>query len=847
MVFYECQNIDRFTFLHYNDRMKLQSLDRSLLLLIAFSIILTACAGTIEPALPPVQEPTLSVVTATPTSFPGLTEETPTIAPQEVRIRDGDEALAFGDYDQALEIYTNNYEYSSFSSIRAAALFGMSLTYLKTENYPLALSNARELVTQFPQETPAQRAHILLAWIYEKLDRTDEALDGYNTYLTNQPGIIDSYVFEKIGDNHLKNANLPEALNAYKAAYFSSKLDNGESISIKIANVFTQVGSNETALSLYQDIYHTSGSDYVKSQMDILMGRVYTSMGQTDLAYEKYQDAVNNYPHTYDAYAALSELVNNDQKVNELSRGLINANIRQYNLAIEAYDRYLQEENADISSGLYYKALAVRALGVVNAPFGSAIRNDANKLNGVAEDNEAISLWRQLISQYPNSQYAVDAWEDIAYTQSAYMGNPKTAAMTARDFVASAPGSPYASSILFSAGRYFEISGDLQEAAATWSRLGTEYPNTDETFQALLFAGISYYRLADTDNALLSFNRAVVLSFNPLETSAAYLWIGKVQSTLGKTSEANDAWRQAIASDPYGYYGLRSAELLAGQSSFQEPGDLMLNIDLENEKQAANLWLINNFNLPSDTNFDDPGPLASDDRMIRGKEFWILGQYSLAKSEFESLRVEKSSDPAALYHLITMFLDLGLNKSAIESAKSILSLSGIDPRNVSTYPKYFGHVIYGLYYLPWIQKSAESYNIPLLFLYSLIYQESHFEGFITSSAGAMGLMQILPQTGAQIASEINWPANFQTSDLSNPMINLTLGTNYLARQLLLFNGDLYAAAAAYNGGPGSALGWKAISGDDPDLFLGVVRFLETRTYIRQISEIYSAYVKLYSD
>ena len=755
--------------------------------------------------------------------------------------------MAFGDFDQALEIYTSNYEFSSDNSIRAAALFGISLTYLKAENYPLALSNARDLVVQFPQEISAKRVHLLLAWIYEKLDRMDEALDSYNAYLSSNPGIIDSYIYEKIGDLQLADASYPEALISYKNAYFAPKLGNGESISIKIADVYTRMGNNETALSLFQDIYHTSDSDYVKSQMDILMGRVFTSMGQTSLAYEKYQDAVNNFPYTYDAYAALSELVNNDQKVNELNRGLINANIGQYNLAIDAYNRYLQEDNADISSGLYYKALAVRALGVVNAPFGSAIRNDANKVNGVAEDIEAISLWRQMISQYPNSQNVIDAWEDIAYTQSAYMGDPNAAAMTARDFVASAPDSPYASRILFSAGRYLEIAGDLNEAAATWSRLGTEYPNTDETFQALLFAGISFYRLNDSPNALLSFNRALVLSLDPLETAAAYLWIGKVQIKVGKIVEAKDAWQQAVASDPNGYYGLRATELLEEKSSFQEPDKLLINVVLEDEKQEAKSWLINNFNLTSSVSLDDPGTLNSDERMIRGKEFWTLGEYSLAKSEFESLRVEKSNDPTALFHLTTVFLDHGFYKSAIESAKSMISLAGIDPRNVSVYPEYFGHIIYGLYYLPWLQKSSVTYDIPLLYLYSLIFQESHFEGFITSSAGAMGLMQIIPSTGAQIASEINWPADFQPSDLSNPMINLTLGSNYLSRQILLFDGDLYAAAAAYNGGPGSALGWKAISGEDPDLFLGVVRFLETRSYIRQIVEIYSAYSKLYAD
>lgn len=847
MFFFNCQNIDRLPFLHYNDMMKFRALERSLFAFFAISIMFSACTGTVNTIVPPIQDSPTPAITVTPTNPPDPTVVVPITDEEEVRIREGDEALAFGDYDQALEIYSNNYELSSDNSIRAAALFGMSLTHLKTENYPLALSHARDLIARFPDETPAKRAHLLLAWIYEKLDRMDEALDAYHAYLSSNPGKIDSYIYEKIGDSHVENTNYPEALNAYKNAYFAPKLGSGESLSIKIANVYAQMGNSETALSIYQDIYYTSESDYVRSQMDILMGRVYTTLGQTSLAYEKYQDAVNNYPHTYDAFSALYELVNNDQKVNELNRGLINANIGQYNLAIEAYDRYIQEENADISAGLYYKALAVRALGVINAPFGSTNRNDANKLNGVAEDIEAISLWRQLISQYPNSQNVIDAWEDIAYTQSAYMDDPMAAAMTARDFVASAPNSPDASTILFSAGRYFEIAGDLQEAATTWSRLGTEYPNTNETYQALLFAGISYFRLGDLDNALLSFNRALVMSLDPLETAAAYLWIGKVQSNLNKISEAKDAWRQAIASDPYGYYGLRSAELLLERSSFEVPDDLKLNFDLEVEKEVARTWLSNNIYLSSNTDLDDPGSLSSDDRLNRGREFWALGQYSLAKSEFESLRIEKSNDPAALYHLITVFLDLGLYKSAIESAKSILSMAGIDPRNVTAYPEYFGHVIYGLYYLPWIQKSAESYNIPLLFLYSLIYQESHFEGFITSSAGAMGLMQILPQTGAQIASEINWPVNFQDSDLSNPMINLTLGSNYLARQILLFDGDLYAAAAAYNGGPGSALGWKAISGDDPDLFLGVVRFLETRSYIRQIVEIFYAYSHLYTE
>jgi soluble lytic murein transglycosylase len=60
------------------------------------------------------------------------------------------------------------------------------------------------------------------------------------------------------------------------------------------------------------------------------------------------------------------------------------------------------------------------------------------------------------------------------------------------------------------------------------------------------------------------------------------------------------------------------------------------------------------------------------------------------------------------------------------------------------------------------------------------------------------------------------------------------------------DGDLYASLAAYNAGPGNAAAWKELAGDDPDLFLEVVRFQETRNYIRYIYEIYTIYRQLYS-
>ena len=78
------------------------------------------------------------------------------------------------------------------------------------------------------------------------------------------------------------------------------------------------------------------------------------------------------------------------------------------------------------------------------------------------------------------------------------------------------------------------------------------------------------------------------------------------------------------------------------------------------------------------------------------------------------------------------------------------------------------------------------------------------------------------------------------------MVSIRLGVHYLARQDDAFNNDLFAALAAYNGGPGNAAAWLDLANNDPDLFLEVIRIQETRTYIMQIFEFYGLYERLYA-
>jgi soluble lytic murein transglycosylase len=161
-------------------------------------------------------------------------------------------------------------------------------------------------------------------------------------------------------------------------------------------------------------------------------------------------------------------------------------------------------------------------------------------------------------------------------------------------------------------------------------------------------------------------------------------------------------------------------------------------------------------------------------------------------------------------------------------------------------PIYFNHLRFGTYYRDLVIANAREYDLHPLFLFSVIRQESLFEGFVRSPADARGLMQVIPSTGQEIASNLDWPVGYTSNDLYRPIVSINFGSNYLWRQIDYLDGDLYAALAAYNGGPGNSATWKALAPDDSDLFLEVIRYAETRDYIRVIYEVFNIYRNIYN-
>ena len=150
-------------------------------------------------------------------------------------------------------------------------------------------------------------------------------------------------------------------------------------------------------------------------------------------------------------------------------------------------------------------------------------------------------------------------------------------------------------------------------------------------------------------------------------------------------------------------------------------------------------------------------------------------------------------------------------------------------------PAWFERLRYPLRYEQIVRGHARNYGLDPALLAAVIYQESKFRADAKSSSGAIGLMQLRPDTAKGIAIRTGG-SRFQTSDLYNPEINVRYGSWYL-RHLLTKYGDEKTALAAYNAGQRNVDRWRAAGQG--------IQFSETRAYVDRVEDLKDVYRRAY--
>jgi soluble lytic murein transglycosylase len=155
----------------------------------------------------------------------------------------------------------------------------------------------------------------------------------------------------------------------------------------------------------------------------------------------------------------------------------------------------------------------------------------------------------------------------------------------------------------------------------------------------------------------------------------------------------------------------------------------------------------------------------------------------------------------------------------------------------SSNPGWWERLWYPLRYEHIVRGHARNYGLDPALLAAVIYQESKFEADARSSSGAIGLMQLLPDTAKGIAVHTGG-SRFRVEDLYSPEINVRYGAWYL-RHLIRKYADERTALAAYNAGQDNVDRWRRTGRE--------IQFSETRAYVDRVEELKKIYRRAYSD
>jgi soluble lytic murein transglycosylase len=167
-------------------------------------------------------------------------------------------------------------------------------------------------------------------------------------------------------------------------------------------------------------------------------------------------------------------------------------------------------------------------------------------------------------------------------------------------------------------------------------------------------------------------------------------------------------------------------------------------------------------------------------------------------------------------------LAIGVGVALLAAVAGLVVLSGVFDRAIKelTLPLRHEDVI---------RQQAREKGVDAALIAAVIYSESKFVDQ-TSEAGARGLMQITPEA-AEYIERRSGGTTFELADLADPELNIRYGSFLLSELLSRYDGDVAAALAAYNAGPGNADEWGGAA-----LTLDDIEFPETRAYVEEVTE-----------
>ncbi len=665
-------------------------------------------------------------------------------------------ALFNGDYGTALASYASAV---ADPTLKCDALYGLGTTQFRSADYSSADVTLTRSLTECP---PTLASFALRGDTRAALKRNEDALVDYQQALAVKPGVIDSYLYERMA-----SVSTDTSIGyLMKAADAARPLAGQVALHKRLITIFNATNNVRSLEQQYSALLAIAQSPEDLAEAEEALGELQISNNEAGAGYKHLQNVLNTYPGLTPAFAALLTLVTEGQDVDLLLRIRINVANQNYRPVVNKLTVYLPTATPDKTFPELYVLL------------GKSQR-------GINQISDALATFQKVRDTYPNDPMASAA----ALEQGITYETQKDAANAVKAYtetVARYAGSPEAPRALWKAAELERSVGQMPQAVALYDQLSKQYPTSNLVQPALSEAGT----LLETSDPV----RAADF-FGRMGDAEGGVWQGKMLQTAKDAAGAQKAWTDAATREPGAFFSLRAQDLLSGTAPFQTSGKLTLPQDSAADSAAAESWVKTTFKLAA-ASVTLSATLANDPMLMRGTELWSLGWWQDATAEFDALYATYRGDAASLLQLAVYLKGIGVYRSSLTAATHLITLSGEAVKDV---PPYIARLAYPLDYADLLLPAAQAEGLDPLFVATIIRTELRFDPHATSSAEDTGLMQMIPSTADTIASQLKI-ANFQSGQLYRPLISLQFGSHYLSTLGAALNHQWAGVVVGYNAG-----------------------------------------------
>ena len=444
---------------------------------------------------------------------------------------------------------------------------------------------------------------------------------------------------------------------------------------------------------------------------------------------------------------------------------------------------------------------------------------------GTNDATQGRARLERIAAEWPDTEWA--RWSLSHLARSLFLGGRREEANAVLERLLEAyPGSEEAAEALW---RFAEASESrVDEACAYYLRFATLFPEDSRADNGLLKAGHLYSDHGKNAEAIAAYGR--LLDEHPRSrflADAAYLR-GELRERGRDNEGAAKDYARATQGDLGNFYVHRALERLyeMGHDNPMRPGRALRILGADSFVRPF-AW-----ETPPVAEPNPDSPVLA--------RLGLFGSHGLEEREWEAVGLAMLGPdlPDAVYEAVSA---AGMPSTALWLLRR---RTRAEERDI--YAARWRRVMFPRAYWAEVQAISAETGLDPLFVLAVARQESFFRSDAVSTAGATGVMQLMPATAEWLGSVERAVNREHVSHLMHPANSLRLGAYYLVRMLERSNDNKIYALASYNAGPGNVSRWRTRYPNMPSAeFLEAIPFRETRHFVKRVLGNYGAYHSLY--